>query len=66
MVEGVGAQSKERKGSNFAIWQPWAQGRGADQARLHDQQRQDRGRRREQAVPGRGRQGAEVRRHLRR
>ena len=21
-VEGVGAQSKERKGSNFAIWQP--------------------------------------------
>ena len=24
-VEGVGAQSKERKGSNFAIWQPWAQ-----------------------------------------
>ena len=24
-VEGVGAQSKERKGSNFAIWQPWPQ-----------------------------------------
>ena len=22
-VEGVGAQSKERKGSNFAIWQPY-------------------------------------------
>ena len=22
-MEGVGAQSKERKGSNFAIWQPW-------------------------------------------
>ena len=22
-VEGVGAQSKERKESNFAIWQPW-------------------------------------------
>ena len=22
-VKGVGAQSKERKGSNFAIWQPW-------------------------------------------
>ena len=22
-VEGVEAQSKERKGSNFAIWQPW-------------------------------------------
>ena len=22
-VEGVGAQSNERKGSNFAIWQPW-------------------------------------------
>ena len=25
-VEGVGAQSKERKGSNFAIWQPCFQG----------------------------------------
>ena len=24
-VEGVGAQSKERKGSNFAIWQPCRQ-----------------------------------------
>ena len=24
-VEGVGAQSKERKGSNFAIWQPCTQ-----------------------------------------
>ena len=24
-VEGVGAQSKERKGSNFAIWQPCSQ-----------------------------------------
>ena len=23
-VEGVEAQCKERKGSNFAIWQPWA------------------------------------------
>ena len=22
----MGAQSKERKGSNFAIWQPWLQG----------------------------------------
>ena len=24
-VEGVGAQSEERKGSNFAIWQPCRQ-----------------------------------------
>ena len=22
-VEGMGMQSKERKGSNFALWQPW-------------------------------------------
>ena len=28
-VEGVGAQSKERKGSNFAIWQPCFQYIGA-------------------------------------
>ena len=27
-MEGVGAQCKERKGSNFAIWQPWFQAAG--------------------------------------
>ena len=34
-MEGVGAQSKERKGSNFAIWQPWGKYSLSSRIRYH-------------------------------